>query len=267
GLELRWLATEPAAGATAEQVADAVGPDTALVVLSHVNYRSGYLVDAEAITRIAHEAGALVLWDLSHTVGSVPVRLDEWNADFAVGCTYKYLNGGPGSPAFGYVNQRHHDAVRQPIRGWIGHREPFAMGPGYEAAPGVRGMLSGTPPILAMLPLITGLDLLEQAGIDAVRAKSEQLTGFAVELAEAELVDRGVELLSPRDPKRRGSHITLRRHDFGEFIAPLWERGVIPDFRTPDGIRIGLAPLSTSFAELHRGLSVLTELVDERSER
>ncbi|MEV6767376.1 kynureninase [Nocardia sp. NPDC051030] len=264
GLRLRWIDTDPAAGVTAEQVTRAVGPDTALVVFSHVAYRSGYIADAEAITRTAHDAGALVLWDLSHAVGCVPVHLDAWNADFAVGCTYKYLNGGPGSPAFGYVNQRLQDHVRQPIQGWMGHRDPLAMGPGYQPSPGIRGMISGTPPILAMLPLLTGLDMLEEAGMDAVRAKSLRLTDYALELAGAWLLGHDVRLASPRSPECRGGHITLCRNDFREINDELWQRGVLPDFRAPDGIRIGLAPLSTGFRDVHRGLSVLAELVARR---
>ncbi|QUH02556.1 kynureninase [Saccharopolyspora erythraea] len=260
-LVLRWIETDPEAGITAEQVAEAVGPDTALVVFSHVAYRSGYLADGAAVTRAAHDAGALVLWDLCHSAGSVPVRLDDWEADFAVGCTYKYLNGGPGSPAFGYVNRRHLDDLRQPIWGWMGRRDAFTMGPGYEPAEGVRRVLSGTPPILAMLPLLTGLEMLESAGIDAVRAKSTELTGYALRLADEWLLPHGVSVGSPRAAERRGGHVTLRRADFGELIDPLWQRGVIPDFRAPDGIRIGLAPLSTSFTEVHRGMSVLAELV------
>ena len=260
GLRLRWITTDPAAGVTTEQVADAVGPDTALAVFSHVAYRSAHLADAEAITAAVHEAGGLVLWDLSHSAGSVPVRLDDWNVDFAVGCTYKYLCGGPGSPAFGYVNRRHHGRVRQPIQGWMGRHDPFAMAPGYQPAEGVRGMLSGTPPILAMIPLICGIELLEEAGIEAVRAKSSRLTGFALELADSWLSGAGVEVASPLDPARRGGHITVRRPDFRALNDALWERGVIPDFRAPDGIRLGLAPLSTSFEEVHRGMSALAEL-------
>lgn len=267
GLTLRWVTTDPAAGITDEQVAAVVGPDTALVVFSHVAYRSGYLADARTITRTAHDAGALVLWDLCHSAGSVPVQLDEWGVDFAVGCTYKYLNGGPGAPAFGYVNRRHHGRVRQPIWGWMGHREPFTMGPGYQPAEGVRGMISGTPPILGMVPLMSGLDLLEAAGIEAVRAKSLALTDFALELVDAWLLDRGVELISPRERERRGGHITLRRGDFRAINDELWKRGVIPDFRAPDGIRIGLSPLSTSFTEVLDGLSVLAELTDADRKR
>lgn len=261
GASLRWIESDPAAGVTPEQVAAAVGPRTALVLLSHVAYRSGFLADGPAITRVAHDAGALVLWDLSHSVGSVPVELDVWGADLAVGCGYKYLNGGPGAPAFGYLAARHTGALRQPITGWFGHRAPFAMGPGHEPAPDVRALLSGTPPVLASVPLECGVELLAEAGIDAVRAKSLRLTTFALDLADTLLVRHGVQVASPRDPERRGGHVTLRRSDFAEVNARLWERGVIGDFRAPDGIRIGLAPLSTSFAEVAAGMTALAEEV------
>lgn len=261
GASLRWIESDPAAGVTPEQVAAAVEPRTALVLLSHVAYRSGFLADGPAITRVAHDAGALALWDLSHSVGSVPVELDAWGADLAVGCGYKYLNGGPGAPAFGYLAARHTGALRQPITGWFGHRAPFAMGPGHEPAPDVRALLSGTPPVLASVPLECGVELLAEAGIDAVRAKSLRLTTFALDLADTLLARHGVQVASPRDPERRGGHVTLRRSDFAEVNARLWERGVIGDFRAPDGIRIGLAPLSTSFAEVAAGMTALAEEV------
>lgn len=262
GLTLTWVHTDPAAGVTPELLAEVVGPETALVVLSHVAYRSGHLAEADAITGLAHDHGALVLWDVSHSVGSVPVRLDAWRADFAVGCGYKYLNGGPGAPAFGYLAKRWHDVVHQPIQGWMGRRDPFAMAQGFEQAEGMRGMLSGTPPILGMVPLATGVDLVAEAGIDAVRAKSRQLTSYAIELADAWLAEHSVGLATPRDPDRRGGHITLVRQDFREINERLWQRGVLGDFRAPDGIRLGPSPLSTSFAEVHDGMAVLAELVE-----
>jgi kynureninase len=261
GLELVWVHTDPAAGITAAQVAAAVGPQTALVLFSHVAYRSGWLADAAAITRIAHAAGALVLWDLSHSVGSVEIELDAWGVDLAVGCTYKYLNGGPGAPAFGYLRAGLQDELRQPIWGWMGHRASFEMGPGHEPVRGVRALLSGTPPILAMVPLHANLALLEQVGMPAVRAKSVRLTEFVRELADAWLAELGVEVVSPLDPHRRGGHLTLRRPGFEKLLDRLWQRGVLPDYRRPDGIRIGPAPLSTGFVEVHRGLSILRDLV------
>jgi kynureninase len=259
GLELVWVTTDPRAGITPSQVSDVVDDRTALVLFSHVAYRSGWLADVPAITSIAHSAGALAMWDLCHSAGSVPIFLDEWDVDLAVGCTYKYLNGGPGAPAFAYLRADLQESVRQPIWGWMGHRASFEMGPGYEPAPGSRALLSGTPPILAMVPLHANLDMLAAAGIAAVREKSLLLTGYALELADAWLP--GVEVVSPRDPARRGGHITLRREGFEKLLGPLWDRGVIPDYRRPDGLRIGPAPLSTSFAEVHRGLSVLRDLL------
>ncbi len=261
GLTLRWIRTDPASGVTPSQVADAVGPETALVVLSHVAYRSGWIADAEAITRVTHEAGALILWDLSHSVGSVPLQLDAWGVDLAVGCSYKYLNGGPGAPAFGYLREQHHGQLQQPIWGWMGRRDAFDMAHGYEPATGMRGVLSGTPPILAMVPLIAGLELLEEAGIEAVREKSRQLTRFALDLVDAWLAPLGVKVVSPMDPDHRGGHITLQRNGFRSTLEELWKLGVIPDYREPDGIRIGLAPLSTSFTELHAGMRIFRDLL------
>jgi kynureninase len=257
GRELRFLETAIDGGATPELVAAAAGPATALVALSHVNYRSAHIADAAAITRIAHDAGALVLWDLSHAAGVVEVALDEWGADLAVGCTYKYLNAGPGSPAFGYVRADHQGMLRQPVQGWLGRRDPFTMGPGYEPADGLRRFVSGTPPILAMVPLDCSLDILEEAGLAAVRAKSIALGDFTLELSDALLAPHGVTLASPRDGARRGGHVTLRHDAFRGLLEPLWRDGVIADFREPDCLRVGLSPLQTSFAEVYRGMSGL----------
>ncbi|WIM95082.1 kynureninase [Actinoplanes oblitus] len=264
GLSLHWIETDPATGVHPGQVAAAVDEDTALVLFSHVAYRSGWLADVPEINRIAHEAGALTLWDLCHSAGSVPVELDAWGVDLAVGCSYKYLNGGPGAPAFGYLRQALQAELRQPIQGWMGHRAAFEMGPGYEAAPGIRALLSGTPPILAMVPMHANLDMLAEAGIEAVRAKSLLLTDYVLDLADAWLVPLGVEVVSPRDPARRGGHVTLRRAGFEELLAPLWASGVIPDYRRPDGLRIGPAPLSTSFTEVHQGLAILRDLAEKQ---
>ncbi len=259
GLTLRWIDVDTASGATVEQVTEAVGEQTALVVLSHVAYRSAWLSDAPAITAAAHDAGALVLWDLSHSGGSVPVELDAWGADLAVGCTYKYLNGGPGSPAYVYVAQRHLDTFTQPIQGWIGATNPFLMGPTYAPAAGVRRFQSGTPPVLAMVPLRDMLALLEDVGIDAVRAKSIGLTTYAIELADELLAPLGVEVASPRDPDRRGGHVTVRHPAMEAVTARLWERDVIPDYRDPGGLRLGLSPLSTSYAEVAAGVEAVRD--------
>ena len=259
GLTLRWIEVDTSEGVTAEQLREAVGERTALVVLNHVAYRSAWLADAPELTRISHDAGALVLWDLCHSAGSVPVALDAWDADLAVGCTYKYLNGGPGSPAFGYVNARLQDRLTQPIQGWMGHADPFLMGPGYTPALGMRRFISGTPPILGMVAMQDMLALVEEAGIEAIRAKSVALTSYAVDLADAWLAEHGVTVASPRDPDLRGGHVTLRHDRMREVTAALWERDVIPDYRDPGGLRLGLSPLSTSFDEVERGIAAVAE--------
>jgi kynureninase len=261
GLTLTWIEADPATGVTPEQVREATGPGTAVVLLSHVAYRSGFLADLRTITEIAHSAGALVVWDLCHSAGSVEMDLDGAGVDFAAGCTYKYLNGGPGSPAFAYVNARHLPSLTQPIWGWMGRKDAFEMAAGYEPAPGIRGFLSGTPAIFGMLAMRGTLDLIEEAGMAAIREKSLKLTAYAVDLFEAWLEPLGVELASPRDPALRGSHITLDHPAFRNVTAALWEKDVIPDFRAPQGIRIGLSPLSTSFAEVHRGVAAIRELL------
>ena len=263
GLTLRWIDVDTAAGVTPEQVAEVVGPQTALVVVNHVAYRSAWLADVPAITRIAHDAGALVLWDLCHSAGVVPVLLDEWDVDLAVGCTYKYLNGGPGSPAFLYVATRLQDELTQPIQGWMGAAEPFLMGPSYEPAQGIRRFLSGTPAVVGMLALQDMLGLLGEAGIDAVRTKSVDLTSYAVEVADELLAPLGVALASPRDPDLRGGHVTLNHPLMREVTAALWERDVIPDYRDPHGLRVGLSPLSTSFAEVRAGLESVRDVLVE----
>jgi kynureninase len=261
GLTVRWIPVDRAAGVETGQVAEAVGERTALVVLSHAAYRSGHLADAAAITALAHDAGALVLWDVCHSVGVVPIHLDAWAVDLAVGCTYKYLNGGPGSPAFAYVRAGLQDQLEQPIAGWMGASDPFEMGDTYLPATGIRRFLSGTPSILAMQPMRDMLDLIEQAGMEAIREKSVRLTEFVLELLDSDLASAGMTLGSPRDPSRRGGHVTLDHPDAKAILARAWDRGVLPDFRAPHGIRVGLSPLSTSFAEVADGLSVLRDCV------
>lgn len=254
GLTVRWIDADPIAGVQVADIAAAVSESTALVVLSHVDYRSGALADMKAITDAVHAAGALMLWDLCHSVGVIPVELDACEADLAVGCTYKYLNGGPGSPAFAYVNARHHGVLRQPIQGWMGAGDVFAMGSTYAPSPGIRQFISGTPPVLGMLAMQGMLDLIEDATIAAVREKSKTLTDFAVRAFDEVLAPLEVRLLSPRDAELRGGHVTIGHPDFAETTKALWADGVIPDFRFPDGIRLGLSPLSTSHAEVLSGV-------------
>jgi kynureninase len=261
GMQVRWLRAERSGGVTADQVSEVVGSRTALLLLSDVAYRSGYLADVPKITALAHDHGALVLWDVCHSVGVIPQQLDDWRVDLAVGCTYKYLNGGPGSPAFGYVRADLHEHLRQPIQGWMGSSSPFEMAERYAPSEGIRRFLSGTPSIIGMLAIQDMLALVERAGIAAIRAKSVALTEFAIQISDRILDPLGVQIGSPRDPARRGSHITLEHPEFRAATARLWERGVIPDFRPPDGLRIGLSPLSTSFAEVHRGLLAVREVL------
>ncbi len=260
GLTLRWIDVDTSAGVTADLLEAAVGEQTALVVLSHVAYRSAFLADGLGLTRIAHDAGALVLWDLSHSVGSVPVALDAWDADLAVGCTYKYLNGGPGAPAFAYAAERLLGELTQPIQGWMGATDPFLMGPTYAPAAGVRRLLSGTPPVVGMLAVQDMVTLLAEVGMDAVREKSVRLTSYCLDRAAEVLPD--TTLASPRDPHLRGGHVTLVHPLMHEANAVLWRRDVIPDYRDPHGLRLGLSPLSTSFAEVDAGLLAIREVLD-----
>lgn len=261
GGRVRWIEVDPTAGVSPESLDAAVGPRTAVVLLSHVAYRSGFLADADALTRIAHGAGALILWDLCHSAGSVPVRADDWGFDLAVGCTYKYLGGGPGSPAFAYVAQRHHEQLAQPIQGWMGAADVFAMGPEYRPAAGMRRFLSGTPPILGMLAMQDTIAMIDEAGIDAIRAKSVALTEFAVRLSDDLLAPLGVSIASPRDPAHRGGHVTLSHPAMRAVTARLWKQDVIPDYRDPDGLRIGLSPLSTDFRETLAGMRAVAQAV------
>jgi kynureninase len=243
----------------------AIDEDTALVTLSHVTFKSGYLYDMAGLTELAHRRGALVLWDLSHSAGVVPIELDRWDVDFAIGCTYKYLNGGPGAPAFLYVNRRLQEQVESPIWGWWGQAQPFEFGLEYAPADGAWRFLTGTAPILSLLAMEAALDPLLEAGVGRVRAKSAGLTQFAVDLSDSLLGPYGFTLGSPRDPDRRGSHVSIR-HPEGYRIsrALIEELNVIPDFRAPDSIRLGLAPLYVSYVEVWEAIQRLKRVIDEQ---
>ncbi len=230
-------------------VARSLGPDVGVVVRSHVNYRSGQLHDMAAITAAAHDAGALVLWDLSHSAGVVPVALDAAGVDLAVGCTYKYLNGGPGAPAFAYVASRHQAKLDQPIAGWIGHADPFAMADAYEPDTGIRRVLSGTPAVLSMAALDAALDAFDGVALADVRAKSVALTELFIALVEDRLVD-GFRLASPRPVEERGGQVCLAHAEAYPVVQALIARGVVGDFREPDLLRFGFAPLYTRFVDV-----------------
>jgi kynureninase len=259
-LEIRWLDPDAVDGVQLADLAAVLDEDVALVTLSHVNYRSAAIADLSAITRMAHGAGALVLWDLSHAAGALPVELDASAADAAVGCTYKYLNGGPGSPAFLYVRRSFQSELRNPVQGWFAQRDQFSMGQGFQPVEGIGAWLVGTPGIIALAAVDEGVALAAEAGIEAIRAKSIDLTTYALELHDAWLGPLGFTLGSPRDGARRGSHVAVRHPDARRLSDALVARGVITDFRAPDSIRLGLSPLTTSFADVRNGLAALREL-------
>ncbi|MYS79251.1 kynureninase [Streptomyces sp. SID5474] len=263
GLTVRWIESDPASGVTAQQVADAVSDRTAAVTLSHVSYRSAHIADMPAINKAAHAVDALVVWDLCHTVGSVPVQLDATGSDFAVGCTYKFLSAGPGAPAFIYARSEHQFGLIQPVPGWMSAADLYAMAPEYQAAAGIRAMLSGTPAVTGLAGVAAGIELLAEAGIERVRSKSIDLTRLAIVLSDAWLAPLGFTLASPRNDARRGGHVTLSHPQAKKLADILIDNGVIVDFRAPDGIRIGLSPLSTSFTELWTALDRVRELATE----
>jgi kynureninase len=262
GRRLRWLPVDPDWGVTADAVAATVDRDCALLCLSAVDFRSGARADVAEVTRLVHRADGLVLWDLSHAAGSVPLTLDADEVDLAVGCTYKYLNAGPGAPAYLYVRRDLQAELRQPIWGWFGQRDQFAMGPTYDPEDGIRHFLTGTPNVLGTVAVQEGVRLYAEAGIDAVRAKSRALTSLMVALTDAWLRPLGFELASPTDPERLGAHISVSHPEAGRISRALRERAkVIPDFRPPDQLRLGPAPLSTRFVEVWDGLDRLRRLV------
>jgi kynureninase len=262
GAELRMLDTDIDEGLHPDLVRAAVDEDTALVSLSHVAYRSGALADMAAITGLVHQAGALMLWDLCHSVGAVPVDLDGCGADLAVGCTYKYLNAGPGAPAFAYVCARLRETLRQPIWGWFSQRDQFGMGPSYDPAPGMAKFMTGTPSIPGTAAVEEGARLLLEAGMEPMRAKSMALTAYLIELADAWLVPLGCAIATPREPGRRGGHVSFRHPGAERIVARLADGGVITDYRTPDRFRFGLSPLTTRFTDVWDATEAARALIE-----
>jgi len=246
-------------------LANLIDEQTALVTLSHVVFKSGFLYDMAAVTARAHEVGALVLWDLSHSAGVVPIGLDACGADFAVGCCYKYLNGGPGAPAYLYVRRDLQGQSHSPIWGWFGQAAPFAFGLEYQPAAGIQRFLAGTPPILSLLAIEPALDMLLEAGVERMREKSIRLTEHAIKLYDALLMPAGYTLGTPRESRERGAHVSVR-HPEGYRInrALIQELEVLPDFRDPDNIRLGLAPLTTSFTDVWHTVERLRRAVDQQ---
>ncbi|WP_226699841.1 kynureninase [Qipengyuania gaetbuli] len=243
-----------------EELADALDDDVALLLLTHAHYKTGELFDMEALTRVAHEAGALVLWDLSHSGGALPVNLEACRADFAVGCGYKYLNGGPGAPAYAFVAKRHHEAIAQPLSGWMGHAKPFEFSDDYTPAAGVDRLLCGTPGILGLAALEVGVDLIAEIGVERLYAKSQKLSEFFRQC----LFEAGVqlELVSTADPAQRGSQLSFRHGDAYAICQALIARGVIGDFRDPDILRFGFAPAYLRFADMAEAVRHLAEVLE-----
>ena len=264
-VEIAWLDPDAIDGPQPDEVAAALEAhpgDVALVTLSHVNYRSAAIADMAAITRLAHDAGALVLWDLSHSAGSIEVDLEGANVDLAVGCTYKYLNGGPGAPAWLYVRTSLQAELHNPIQGWFGQRDQFAMGQGYEPRPDIGAWLTGTPAIHGLAAAEVGIRLVAEAGMKRIRAKGIALTEYAIALVDERLASHGVTLGSPRDHTHRGAQVAVRHPDARRLTAGLIDAGVVPDFRAPDSIRFGLSPLTTSFGDVARGIAALERLLE-----
>lgn len=249
----------------AEAIAARIDAGTALVSLSHTAFKSGYTYDMAALTAAAHAQGALTLWDLSHSVGALPINLRDARADLAVGCCYKYLNGGPGAPAFLYVRRDLQERLVNPISGWMGQRDLFAFDLSYSPAAGIRRFLSGTPPIVALSLIEPGLDLLLEVGIERLRAKSLRQSEYLIALWEQLLAPVGYSLNSPREAHMRGSHISLGHpQGLGIDLALINELHVLPDFRAPDNIRLGIAPIYTTFADIHTAALRMRQAVEER---
>ena len=248
---------------TGEEAAAALGPDTAALMLTHVDYRSGRILDMAALTRAAHAAGALAIWDLAHSAGAVPVDLAGSGADFAVGCGYKYLNGGPGAPAFVYVAPERQAEARNPLSGWFAHAAPFAFEAAYRPAEGADRFLTGTPPVLSMTALDAALDLWADLSMDDVRAKSVSLTETFLALVERRCP--ALELASPRNPTERGSQVSFGHEHAYPIVRALIERGVVGDFRAPDVARFGFAPLYVSHADVWDAVEVMADVMETRA--
>ena len=249
-------------GRDADRIEDLLDQDVAAVLVNHVNYKTGALRDMAALTRAIHDAGAVAIWDLCHSAGALPVALDAAGADFAVGCTYKYLNGGPGSPAFIYVAARHLAEARQPLSGWWGHARPFAFETGFDGDPGIRRFQCGTQPILSLRALQGALGIWDEVDMHRLREKSVALTELFIRLVEGLCAGHGLVLESPRDPALRGSQVAFAHDHAYEIMQALIERGVIGDFRAPSTLRFGFTPLYLSYADVAHAARVLADVLE-----
>jgi kynureninase len=265
GCELRLIHTDMDAGVSERALAEALDERTAVVCLSHVAYRSGALADMARLTELIHGSGALALWDLSHSVGAVPVELDATGADLAVGCTYKYVNAGPGAPGFLYAREALQPQLRQPIWGWFSQRDQFEMGQRYDPAPGIDAFLTGTPNIIGTVAVEEGARLLGEAGMAQLRTRSIELTTYLIALADEWLIPLGFALASPHAAARRGAHVSLRHDDAWQISQALIRDGVIGDYRTPDRVRLGPVPIYTSFSEVRSALERLRDIAATKS--
>ncbi len=244
-----------------QDIEEAITGDVAAVVLTEVNYRTGWMHDMKAITRRVHDAGGLVIWDLAHSAGALPVDLAGADADFAIGCGYKYLNGGPGAPAFLYVAPRFQDSVTQPLSGWFGHADPFAMASSYDAAPGIHRFLTGTPPVISMVALEAALELWDDVSLTALREKSVGLCEFFIARVEERCGAFGLQLVSPRQAGQRGSQVCFSHENAFAIMQALIARDVVGDFRAPDILRFGFAPLYVRYVDLFDAVEHLADIL------
>jgi kynureninase len=260
GYELR-LVDDPS------ELPAAIGDDTAIAMITHVNYRTGYMHDMAALTQLIHDKGALALWDLAHSAGAVPVDLNGVGADYAVGCTYKYLNGGPGSPAFVWVPKRHQNEFSQPLSGWWGHRAPFKMDPAYQPDEGIGRFLCGTQPMVSMSLVECGLDVFLQTDMQTIRQKSLALTDLFIELVETRCGEFPLKLVTPREHAQRGSHASFEHPHGYEVMQALIARGVIGDYREPHVLRFGFTPLYTRFVDVWDAVETLRDVLTQETWR
>ena len=267
GGQLRIVTGHPTDGTSADEVAEVLDAGVGLVALSHIGYRSAAIADLEAITAVVHATGALMLWDLAHSVGVVPIDLEATGADLAVGCTYKYLNGGPGSPGFLYVRTGLQGVLQQPVQGWFGHVDQFGFEADYQPAAGIRRFSVGTPPIVSLRGAEVGIRITAEAGIEAIRAKSIGLTDLIITRFDELLAPIGFALASPRDATKRGGHVAVSHVSAWQINQALHARDVVTDFRAPDVIRFGPAPLYTRFVDVWDAIEVLADVTSSGAYR
>jgi kynureninase len=248
-----------------EQLEWAINKDTAVVMLTQVNYRSGAMLNMQSLNELTHKHGALAVWDLSHSAGAVPVDLNGSHADFAVGCTYKYLNGGPGAPAFIWVAKKHLADFKHPLSGWWGHEKPFAMQPTFEPTASIRRALCGTQPIISLALVECGLTIFKKTDMAAIRKKSLALSDLFIQLIEDNCGSHGLKLITPKDHAQRGSHVSLMHPHAYPLIQALIQRGVIGDYREPSVLRFGFTPLYTSYADVWNAADALRDILDNNA--